>query len=171
MVPRAPRGEFPLYALPKRSAKSCAAHHVRSRSANGPCPASIADANDRAPSVRQTRKRLANRPALLTIQGGQAMIFVHRPRGRGPSIITWQHLVPGDLGQFAKRFRVRRTQGARSLASAIEPGAQAVAERERHVVGPHDLANIFELLVEEAILVMREAPLGHDRTRRAKRCR
>src|SRR5207247_5266474 len=42
-------------------------------------------------------------------------------------------------------------------------GAQAVAEREGDVVCSHDLANLPEAVVEEVLLMMREAPLGHDR--------
>ena len=40
---------------------------------------------------------------------------------------------------------------------------QAVAERERDVVGAHDLAQLAEVRVEEVLLVMREAPLGENR--------
>ena len=53
---------------------------------------------------------------------------------------------------------------ASSFASAIEPGPQAVAERERHVVGAHDFADLAEARVEEVLLVVREAPLRHDRS-------
>ena len=52
---------------------------------------------------------------------------------------------------------------ASSLASAIEPGPQAVAERERDVVGAHDLADLAEVRVEEVLLVMRQTPLRDDR--------
>src|SRR5262249_38353616 len=44
------------------------------------------------------------------------------------------------------------------------PGPQPVAERERHVVFTHDVANLIEPLVKETLLVTRQAPLGHDRT-------
>ena len=52
---------------------------------------------------------------------------------------------------------------AASLASAMRAGAQAVAQRERHVVLAHDVADLVEVLVEEALLVMRQAPARHDR--------
>ena len=51
---------------------------------------------------------------------------------------------------------------ASSLASAIEPGTQAVADAEADVVGGHDVADVVPVGVEEVLLVMREAPLGHD---------
>jgi len=44
----------------------------------------------------------------------------------------------------------------------MDPGA-AVAKRERDVVGPQDVAEFLEVGVEEALLVVREAPGGHDR--------
>ena len=51
-----------------------------------------------------------------------------------------------------------------SLALAsIEPGTQAVAEAEGHVVGLHDLADFLEVGVEEVFLDGGQAPLGHDR--------
>src|SRR3712207_8504872 len=40
--------------------------------------------------------------------------------------------------------------------------AQSIAERERHVVGGHDLADVAEMRVEEALLVMRKAPLRSE---------
>ena len=43
-------------------------------------------------------------------------------------------------------------------------GAQAVAERERHVVGAHDLADLAEVRVGEVLLMVRQAPLRHDRS-------
>ena len=43
------------------------------------------------------------------------------------------------------------------------PGPQAVAERERDVVGAHDLADLAEVRVEEVLLVVGQAPLGDDR--------
>lgn len=43
-------------------------------------------------------------------------------------------------------------------------GAQAVTQREADVVGLHDFADFVEVGVEEVFLVVRQAPLGHDRT-------
>ena len=68
---------------------------------------------------------------------------------------------PGDLGQLAQRLQLGELRAVVGVGDGA--GAQAVAERERDVVGAHDVANFFEALVEEALLVMGEAPLGHDR--------
>ncbi len=79
----------------------------------------------------------------------------------GPSIITWHVVLPGDLGELAQRLQLgelRRVVGVGDGA-----GAQAVAEREGDVVRLHDLADVLEMLVEEALLVVREAPFRHDR--------
>ncbi len=70
-------------------------------------------------------------------------------------------VLPGDLGELAQRpelGKLRLVVGVRDRARA-----QAVAERERHVVFAHEVADLVEALVEEALLVMREAPLRHDR--------
>ena len=39
------------------------------------------------------------------------------------------------------------------------------------VVGGHDVADVVPMRVEEILLVMREAPLGHDAAAAARRCR
>jgi hypothetical protein len=52
---------------------------------------------------------------------------------------------------------------ASSLASAIEPGRRPSPSEKAHVVGLHDLADVLEVRVEEVLLVVRQAPLGHDR--------
>ena len=79
----------------------------------------------------------------------------------GPSIMTWQPLAQAI---FVSSPSVSSSANcARSLASRDRAGAQAVAERERHVVLAHQVADLVEALVEEALLVMREAPLRHDR--------
>src|SRR6185295_16110744 len=44
------------------------------------------------------------------------------------------------------------------------PGTEPVAERERDVVRAHDLADLVEVRVGEVLLVMRETPLGQDRS-------
>ena len=69
--------------------------------------------------------------------------------------------LPGDLREFAERLQfgeLRAVVGVRDRA-----GTQAVAERERHVVFAHQVADFLEVRVEEAFLVMRQAPLRHDR--------
>jgi hypothetical protein len=65
------------------------------------------------------------------------------------------------LVEFAQRVELgelRRVVGIRDRA-----GAQAVAQRERHVVLRQQLADFLEMRVEEILLVMREAPFGEDR--------
>src|SRR6202034_2108366 len=70
-------------------------------------------------------------------------------------------LVPGDLGQFAKRLQLRELRAVVGVGDRTR--TQAVAERERHVILAHDVADLVELLVKEALAVAREAPAGHDR--------
>src|SRR5258708_6240765 len=67
---------------------------------------------------------------------------------------------PGAPGEFALHLEfaeLRLVIGVRDGA-----GAQAVADAEGHVVGGHDVADVVPVGVEEVLLVMREAPLGHD---------
>ena len=66
-----------------------------------------------------------------------------------------------DLVEFAQRFQfgeLRRVVGVGNRA-----GAQAVAQRERHVILLQKLADLLEMRVEEIFLVMRQAPFGQDR--------
>src|SRR6266404_1128064 len=70
-------------------------------------------------------------------------------------------LVPRDLRQLAERLQLgelRAVVGVRDRA-----GTQAVAERERHIIFAHQVADLVESCVEETLLVMRQAPLRHDR--------
>src|SRR5947209_7115159 len=69
--------------------------------------------------------------------------------------------VPGDLGQFAERFQFGKLRAVVGIRDRT--GAQTVAERERHVVFAHQVADLVETGIEEAFLVMRQAPLRHDR--------
>ena len=60
--------------------------------------------------------------------------------------------------------RVRSSANcASSLASAIEPGPQPVAEREGDVVAGEDVAQLLEVRVEERLAVVGQAPGRHDR--------
>ena len=69
---------------------------------------------------------------------------------------------PGDLGQFAQRLQF----GKLRLIVGVGNGARAqpVAQTERHVVGLHDLADLFEVGIGEVFLMMRQAPLRMDRS-------
>ena len=78
-------------------------------------------------------------------------------------------VLPGDLGQLAQRLQLAELRGVVGIGDAAR--AQAVAQREGDVVGLHDLADVLEVRVEEVLLVVRQAPLGHDASRRARRCR
>ena len=70
-------------------------------------------------------------------------------------------LLPGDLRELAQRLQLGELRAVVGVGDRA--GAQAVAERERHVVFAHDVADLVEALVEEALLVPRQAPLRHDR--------
>ncbi len=70
-------------------------------------------------------------------------------------------VLPGDLGQLAQGFELAELRGVVGVGDAAR--AQAVAQREADVVGLHDLADVFEVRVEEVFLVVGQAPLGHDR--------
>ena len=70
-------------------------------------------------------------------------------------------LVPGDLGELAQGLELGELGAVVGVGDRARP--QAVAERERHVVFAHDVADLVEALVEEALLVAGEAPLRHDR--------
>src|SRR2546421_11706116 len=68
--------------------------------------------------------------------------------------------LPRYASQFAERFEF----GELSLVVGVGDGAgaQAVAQRERNVVGAHDLADGAEPRVEGALLVARQTPLRHE---------
>ncbi len=70
-------------------------------------------------------------------------------------------MLPGDLGQFAEGFQLAELRGIVGIGDRSR--TQAVAQREADVVGLHDFADFLEVGVEEILLVMRQAPLGHDR--------
>ena len=70
-------------------------------------------------------------------------------------------VLPRDLGQLAQSVELGELRLVIGVGDAA--GAEAVAEREGDVVGLHDLADLGEALVEEALAVVGEAPFGHDR--------
>jgi hypothetical protein len=70
-------------------------------------------------------------------------------------------VLPGDGGQLAQRLQFAEL---RFVVGVVDrAGTQAVAEAEGDVVGLHDFADFLEVRVEEAFLVVRQTPLGHDR--------
>ena len=85
---------------------------------------------------------------------------VHRDVPR-PLVHHLDVVLPGDPGQLAlgpELGELRLVVGVGDRA-----GSQAVAERERHVVGLHDLADLAEVRVGEVLLVVGQTPLGVDR--------
>ena len=70
-------------------------------------------------------------------------------------------MLPGNLGQLAQGRKLGELGFVVGVGDGA--GAQAVAEAEGDVVGLHDLADVLEAGVEEALLVVGEAPFGHDR--------
>ncbi|MNI61193.1 hypothetical protein D3C73_1164490 [compost metagenome] len=73
------------------------------------------------------------------------------------------HVVfPGNLGQLAEGFQFAELRFVVGVGNRAR--TQAIAQREADVVGLHDFADVFEMGVEEVLFVVRQAPLGHDRT-------
>ena len=71
-------------------------------------------------------------------------------------------VLPGDLGELTQGAQFTELGFIVGIGNGT--GAQAIPETEGHVVGLHDLADVFEMSVEEALFMVRQAPLGHDRT-------
>ena len=69
--------------------------------------------------------------------------------------------LPGAVGELAERIEFGELRFVVGVGDRA--GAQAVAEAVGDVIGLHDLGDVVEMLVEEAFLVMREAPFRHDR--------
>src|SRR5665811_682084 len=73
------------------------------------------------------------------------------------------HIVlPGNLSEFAQSFQFSKLRFIVGIVDRTR--AQTITKAEAHVVALHDLADILEMGVEEALLVMRQTPLCHDRT-------
>ena len=79
----------------------------------------------------------------------------------GPFVHDLDVVLPGDARQLALGLQLGELRLVVGVGDRSR--AQAVAEREADVVGAHDLADLAEARVEEAFLVMREAPLRDDR--------
>ena len=72
------------------------------------------------------------------------------------------HIVgPGYFSELAQRFQLGKLRFVVGIGDGA--GAQAITQREGHIVGLHNLANLLEVGVKKALLMMRQAPLGHDR--------
>ena len=70
-------------------------------------------------------------------------------------------VLPRDLRQLAQGLQLAELGRVVGIGDAAR--AQAITQREGHVVGLHDVADVLEVGVEEVLLVVRQAPLGHDR--------
>ena len=72
------------------------------------------------------------------------------------------HIVfPCDLGQLAQCLQF--AQLCLVIGVPHRAGAQAVAQRKRHVIGLHDFANFFKMRIEKTLAMVRQAPFRHDR--------
>ena len=95
---------------------------------------------------------------------GQLLLHVDLDLVHGHVARAFDHdlaaLFPGGLGQFTKGFQFGELGGV--VGVGVGAGAEAVAEREADVVFAHDVADLVEALVEEALLVVGQAPAGHD---------
>src|SRR3546814_16436489 len=86
--------------------------------------------------------------------------LVHRDVAR-PLYHHLHILRPGALGEFAQRVELGELRLVVGVGDAA--GAEAVAEAVGDVIGLHDLGDLVAAGVEEAFLVMREAPRSEER--------
>ena len=91
---------------------------------------------------------------------------VHR-HVAGPFDHDLDIVLPGDLRQLTQRLQFSELGFVVRVGDRAWP--QTVTQAERHVVGLHDLADLFEVLIGEILLVVRQAPFrvnraaaGHD---------
>ena len=68
--------------------------------------------------------------------------------------------LPGFFREFAQGLQLCELRLVAGIGDAA--GAQAVAQRIRHIVLLHDPGNVVEPLVEEVLLMVVGHPLGHD---------
>src|SRR6266404_5183258 len=68
-------------------------------------------------------------------------------------------VLPGDLRQLAERIKFRKLCRIVGIGNRAWP--QAIAKRERNVIGRHDFANLTKTRVQKAFLMMRQTPLCH----------
>ena len=73
------------------------------------------------------------------------------------------HIVfPGNLRQRTQSFQLCELGCVIGIGNRSWP--QAIAQRKTDVVGLHDVTDVLEMGVEKVLLVVGQAPLGHDRT-------
>ncbi len=68
---------------------------------------------------------------------------------------------PRDLRQLTECLQLRELGGVIRIGDRSR--SQAIAKGKAHVIRAADIADLVEVLVEEAFAMMREAPLRHDR--------
>ena len=69
---------------------------------------------------------------------------------------------PGDLGEFTQGTQFGKLGCVVGIGNGA--GTQAIPQRECHVIGFHDLADVLKVGIEETLLVMGQTPFGHDGT-------
>ena len=87
---------------------------------------------------------------LNEVQGNVAGAFVH----------DLAAFFPGTGGEFSLDFELGELGVVVGVGNGA--GAQAVTNREGDVVGGADVADVIPVLVEEAFLLVGDAPFGHD---------
>ena len=89
-------------------------------------------------------------------------VFLDQLHGHMPR--TFDHhldiVLPGNLGELTQGFQLAKLGFIVGIGDGT--GTQSVAKAEGYVVGLHDFADVFEVLVQEAFLVVGQAPFGHD---------
>ena len=70
-------------------------------------------------------------------------------------------VLPSALGEFAERFELCELRRVRRVGEPAR--AQAVTDRERHVVAPQDLADVVPERVHRVLLAVRDHPLREQR--------
>ena len=70
-------------------------------------------------------------------------------------------LTPSSLSQFAQRDEFAQLRFVRRVGEAT--GAEAVTDRERHVVLTHDITNVFPVLIHRVLFAVDQHPLGEQR--------
>ena len=87
---------------------------------------------------------------LNEVQGNVAGAFVH----------DLAAFFPGAGGEFPLDFELGELGVVVGVGNGA--GAQAVTDGEGNVVGGADVADVIPVLVEEAFLLVGDAPFGHD---------
>lgn len=128
-------------------------------------------------TARQASWRLA---LLLLIVGVGVVVAVKERRSVAPLLlqsnvllnqVQWHvpgpldhdlhGILPGTLGQLGQGAQLCHLR--RVVRVSHTPRTQSVPQAERHVILRKDLAELVEVGVEEALLVVGQTPASHDR--------